>query len=159
MLNNASIILRFISSGRFLNFDTDRPGFAHTTQKLSFLVGHSIRALHDPKTYVVPVATLHRRYDIDLRDDRELALQRLTKFCQAGFVSVTDFRYCTTFQSFLPIFTWVCHSFPLQWLPDTEHKRYDSCSHLDECQECMHHILHLLGMSSFTKQNVICRSL
>ncbi|GBF93833.1 acyl-coenzyme A oxidase peroxisomal [Raphidocelis subcapitata] len=33
------------------------------------------------------------RYDIDLRDDRELALRRLTSFCRAGFVSVTDFRH------------------------------------------------------------------
>ncbi|KAI8462801.1 MAG: hypothetical protein J3K34DRAFT_498174 [Monoraphidium minutum] len=33
------------------------------------------------------------RYDIDLRDDRELALQRLSSFCRAGFVSVTDFRH------------------------------------------------------------------
>jgi acyl-CoA oxidase len=31
------------------------------------------------------------RYDIDLRDDRELAFQRLTRFCRAGFVSVGDF--------------------------------------------------------------------
>jgi acyl-CoA oxidase len=31
------------------------------------------------------------RYDIDLRDDRELAFQRLSKFCRAGFVSVGDF--------------------------------------------------------------------
>ena len=30
---------------------------------------------------------------MDLRDERELALQRLTKFCQSGFVSVTDFRW------------------------------------------------------------------
>lgn len=40
----------------------------------------------DPNLYVP-------RYDIDLRDDRELALRRLTSFCQAGFVSVTDFRH------------------------------------------------------------------
>jgi alkylation response protein AidB-like acyl-CoA dehydrogenase len=31
------------------------------------------------------------RYDIDLRDDRELAYQRLSRFCRAGFVSVADF--------------------------------------------------------------------
>ena len=30
---------------------------------------------------------------MDLRDERELALQRLSKFCRAGFVSVTDFRH------------------------------------------------------------------
>lgn len=30
---------------------------------------------------------------MDLRDTRELALQRLTRFCRAGFVSVTDFRH------------------------------------------------------------------
>lgn len=29
---------------------------------------------------------------MDLRYSRELALQRLAKFCRAGFVSVTDFR-------------------------------------------------------------------
>jgi hypothetical protein len=39
-----------------------------------------------------PLPLLIRRYDIDLRDDRELALRRLTSFCRAGFVSVTDFR-------------------------------------------------------------------
>ncbi|KAF6250062.1 hypothetical protein COO60DRAFT_1706247 [Scenedesmus sp. NREL 46B-D3] len=32
------------------------------------------------------------RYDMHLRYSRELALQRLAKFCRAGFVSVTDFR-------------------------------------------------------------------
>lgn len=32
------------------------------------------------------------RYDLDLRDSRELALQRLSRFCRSGFVSVTDFR-------------------------------------------------------------------
>lgn len=31
------------------------------------------------------------RYDIDLRDDRELALARLERFCRAGFISVGDF--------------------------------------------------------------------
>jgi len=36
------------------------------------------------------------RYDIDLRDDRELALRRLTSFCRAGFVSVTDFRWAAS---------------------------------------------------------------
>ena len=29
---------------------------------------------------------------MDLRDERELALQRLTGVCHAGFISVTDFR-------------------------------------------------------------------
>lgn len=33
------------------------------------------------------------RYDIDLREERELALERLKRICQAGFVSVTDFRH------------------------------------------------------------------
>ncbi|MEW5311993.1 MAG: hypothetical protein WDW38_003658 [Sanguina aurantia] len=33
------------------------------------------------------------RYDIDLRDERELALQRLKRICQSSFVSVTDFRH------------------------------------------------------------------
>lgn len=33
------------------------------------------------------------RYDMDLRDSRELALQRLSRFCRSGFVSVTDFRH------------------------------------------------------------------
>lgn len=33
------------------------------------------------------------RYDLDLRDSRELALQRLSRFCRSGFVSVTDFRH------------------------------------------------------------------
>lgn len=33
------------------------------------------------------------RYDLDLRDSRELALQRLARFCRSGFVSVTDFRH------------------------------------------------------------------
>jgi len=31
------------------------------------------------------------RYDIDLRDDRELAFERLARFCRAGFISVADF--------------------------------------------------------------------
>lgn len=35
----------------------------------------------------------HIRYDLDLRDSRELALQRLSRFCRSGFVSVTDFRH------------------------------------------------------------------
>ena len=29
---------------------------------------------------------------MDLRDERELALQRLKGVCHAGFISVTDFR-------------------------------------------------------------------
>lgn len=44
-------------------------------------------------------ACVCRRYDIDLRDDRELAYQRLKKFCMAGFVSVTDFRCAVTCSS------------------------------------------------------------
>ncbi|EFJ45833.1 hypothetical protein VOLCADRAFT_93964 [Volvox carteri f. nagariensis] len=32
------------------------------------------------------------QYDISLRDERELALQRLKRVCRAGFISVTDFR-------------------------------------------------------------------
>jgi hypothetical protein len=34
-----------------------------------------------------------KQYDMDLRDSRELALQRLARFCRSGFVSVTDFRH------------------------------------------------------------------
>jgi hypothetical protein len=55
--------------------------------------------MREDKTITTPVgmAPIHacvcRRYDIDLRDDRELAYQRLKKFCMAGFVSVTDFRW------------------------------------------------------------------
>lgn len=33
-----------------------------------------------------------RRYDMDLRDERELALQRLKGLFHAGLVSVTNFR-------------------------------------------------------------------
>jgi acyl-CoA oxidase len=32
------------------------------------------------------------RYDMDLRDERELALERLKGVCHAGFISVKDFR-------------------------------------------------------------------
>ncbi|GIL89582.1 hypothetical protein Vretifemale_17414 [Volvox reticuliferus] len=32
------------------------------------------------------------QYDISLRDERELALQRLQRVCRAGFISVSDFR-------------------------------------------------------------------
>jgi hypothetical protein len=38
------------------------------------------------------VAFIHRRYDMDLRVERELAYQRLLKICQAGFLSILDFR-------------------------------------------------------------------
>ena len=34
----------------------------------------------------------NRRYDMDLRDERELAFQRLLCICQSGLVSITDFR-------------------------------------------------------------------
>ena len=39
---------------------------------------------------------------MDLREERELAFQRLLKICQSGLVSVTDFRWglvlaCTCF--------------------------------------------------------------
>ncbi len=39
-----------------------------------------------------------RRYDMDLRDERELAFQRLLTICQSGLVSITDFRsgFCST---------------------------------------------------------------
>lgn len=33
-----------------------------------------------------------RQYDIDLREERRVALQRLESLCRAGFISVTDFR-------------------------------------------------------------------
>ncbi|CAL5220325.1 g2316 [Coccomyxa viridis] len=33
------------------------------------------------------------RYDMDLRDERELAFQRLLTICQSGLVSITDFRH------------------------------------------------------------------
>ena len=33
-----------------------------------------------------------RRYDMDLRDERELAYQKLLRICQAGFLSIMDFK-------------------------------------------------------------------
>ncbi|GFR45198.1 hypothetical protein Agub_g6590 [Astrephomene gubernaculifera] len=33
------------------------------------------------------------QYDISLREERELALQRLQRVCRAGFISVSDFRH------------------------------------------------------------------
>jgi len=46
---------------------------------------HRMKAFFSADSLYIP------RYDIDLRDDRELAYQRLSKFCRAGFVSVADF--------------------------------------------------------------------
>lgn len=34
----------------------------------------------------------YRRYDMDLRDERELALQRLRVLCHSGLFSILDFR-------------------------------------------------------------------
>jgi hypothetical protein len=34
----------------------------------------------------------HRRYDISLKEERWLALERLRRICLAGLVSVRDFR-------------------------------------------------------------------
>ena len=33
-----------------------------------------------------------RRYDIGLREERDLAYERLKRICQSGLVSITDFR-------------------------------------------------------------------
>lgn len=41
-----------------------------------------------------------RRYDMDLRDERELAFQRLLSICQSGLVSITDFRSSLCSSSF-----------------------------------------------------------
>ncbi len=38
------------------------------------------------------VAVRSRRYDMDLRDERELAFQRLLCICRSDLVSITDFR-------------------------------------------------------------------
>lgn len=51
--------------------------------------------MHGPSAWHAAAAFLcsgRRRYDIDLRDDRELALERLKRVCQSGFFSVTDFK-------------------------------------------------------------------
>ena len=32
------------------------------------------------------------KYDLDLRDERELAMARLQAVCKSGLVSITDFR-------------------------------------------------------------------
>ena len=37
----------------------------------------------------------YRRYDMDLRDERELALQRLRVLCHSGLFSILDFRQAT----------------------------------------------------------------
>jgi hypothetical protein len=48
---------------------------------------------HHLTSHLAPHSANDKRYDMDLRDSRELALQRLSRFCRAGFVSVTDFRH------------------------------------------------------------------
>lgn len=48
---------------------------------------------HHPLHTHVRAALRPYRYDLDLRDARELALQRLSRFCRSGFVSITDFRH------------------------------------------------------------------
>ena len=57
----------------------------------------------------------YRRYDMDLRDERELALQRLRVLCHSGLFSIVDFRYfdvtCLTSISMYPMK--VCYSFAL----------------------------------------------
>lgn len=39
----------------------------------------------------------YRRYDMDLRDERELALQRLRVLCHSGLFSILDFRHAVAF--------------------------------------------------------------
>lgn len=34
----------------------------------------------------------NRRYDISLREERDLAYERLKRICQSGLLSITDFR-------------------------------------------------------------------
>lgn len=41
----------------------------------------------------------YRRYDMDLRDERELALQRLRVLCHSGLFSILDFRHAVAFLS------------------------------------------------------------
>ena len=46
-----------------------------------------------------PLCDADRRYDISLREERWLALERLRRICLAGLVSVQDFRCCTWFRA------------------------------------------------------------
>ena len=60
-----------------------------------------------------------RRYDMDLRDERELAFQRLLTICQSGLVSITDFRsgFCFPAYDFAADLLCVCSfSGIYQWM-------------------------------------------
>lgn len=47
--------------------------------------------------------TFCSQYDMDLRDERELAYQRLLRICHAGFLSIWDFRCDSRRNSELPL--------------------------------------------------------
>ena len=54
-----------------------------------------------------------RRYDMDLRDERELAFQRLLCICQSGLVSITDFRCWSLRKAIYDL--WMPAHAPLGW--------------------------------------------
>ena len=39
------------------------------------------------------IYSLRRKYDLDLREERELAYRKLQAVCKSGLVSITDFRW------------------------------------------------------------------
>lgn len=81
------------------HFDLSRKGeqsFYYSrldVQELQYLIDHDNHELRQRMKEFLKQDVYIPRYDMDLRDERELALERLKRFCQAGFVSVTDFRH------------------------------------------------------------------
>ena len=63
------------------------------TQELQRLLEHDNHAHRTAmKNFMQANDLFVPRYDIDLRAERELAYQRLKALCEAGFISVSDFR-------------------------------------------------------------------
>lgn len=53
---------------------------------------HPLPCSHHPPTFRHLLFPRYSQYDISLREERELALERLRRVAHAGFISVLDFR-------------------------------------------------------------------
>mmetsp|Transcript_3167 Transcript_3167/g.6936 ORF Transcript_3167/g.6936 Transcript_3167/m.6936 type:complete len:665 (+) Transcript_3167:191-2185(+) len=96
MEGNASSSRRLqVVSGHFFQVanQTQAPRRLFNVAELQHLLDHDNHDTRQAMKEVMKNPIYVPQYDMDLRDERELALQRLKGLCHAGLYSVTDFRH------------------------------------------------------------------
>lgn len=122
-----------------------QPNASFDVCKMTELLDHDNHEMRASMREFLGTELFTPKYNIPLMEERELALQRLKAVCDAGYISVLDFRY---------VFATVCYIFVIISCCKSMHFNFvyffSDFSEVHQKLFCKFNVLHICNVKFFT---------